>query len=231
MPDSYYYWFDTTDKGVQSPKVRPINKKNVEEVIEEYIIHVKDDEELDKVPKLIKNVEKYTTTWGGKWDKEKQERFQGWVKDSYDSIMKKELRSLADDHLQDWGDFYDGLHLSEDTTTVEDLQSLADIREFAGYQFAPPESDLGESQRELSLQRKTMKWKEFLDERSISDLGFLTSSCLTSEINISCQISSSSIFSIAKMLSNPRSILLFRFLVSFSLSPFAGKDFPPTDSD
>ena len=170
MPDSYYYWFDTTDKGVQSPKVRPINKKNVEEVIEEYIIHVKDDEELDKVPKLIKNVEKYTTTWGGKWDKEKQERFQGWVKDSYDSIMKKELRSLADDHLQDWGDFYDGLHLSEDTTTVEDLQSLADIREFAGYQFAPPESDLGESQRELSLQRKTMKWKEFLDERSISDL-------------------------------------------------------------
>lgn len=173
MTDSYYYWFDNTEKGIKPPKVRPITKKDVEEVIEEYVVHVKDDAELDKVPKLIKNIEKYTTTWGGKWDKEKQDKFQEWVKDAYDSLMKKELRELADKHLQNWGDFYEGLHLSKDNTTIENLLSgspKVNIREFAGYQFAPPESDLGESQRDLSMQRKNMKWKEFLNEKLISNL-------------------------------------------------------------
>mgnify|MGYP003117202221 CR=1 FL=1 len=173
MADSYYYWFDNTEKGIKPPKVRPITKKDVVDVIEEYVVHVKDDEELDKVPKLIKNIEKYTTTWGGKWDESKKDTFEEWVKDSYELLMKKELRQLADEHLQNWGDFYEGLHLSQDKTTIEDLLSgspKVNIREFAGYQFAPPESDLGEAQRNLSMQRKNMKWKEFLNEKAISNL-------------------------------------------------------------
>ena len=164
MPDSYYMWFELTDKGVQNPKVQPIIKTNVQDVIEQYVASLSDNEELEKVPKVIKNIEKYTTQWGGEWNKDKEEQFETWVEEGFNAVLNTELRQLAKEHLTSWK-YYEGLHLESVDTEVKDLSNLKEISDFAGYQFADPSTDEGKTQSSLEKHNTVMNYKQFFDKR------------------------------------------------------------------